>query len=359
MSTVWCLKGNTHPMQVARLLDSAMEMAEAAGNLFERRREISHDSEGRVLRTIVRQMSVPMRKLCLDDDGALLKGVIADPVFHALRREDKKSQRMHVHWQTPRKEWVLTFENGRKQSVIVPDAQHEIEIGPLCGVELFEEGWCRMSSPFDTSSTALTMDNWLRRKVLQVNSVEYTISDALKLVADFEGAHSTDFHVSFVAVGVNPEDIDKARGMKYRLAQSVLFGCLSYIQLFTMFSGLYILSKLSQLFVHSGGSISGSDARGVMERIDRIPQDFSLKGQAMTNCHELVVIGKSDAGATAGVSQLIVYGGGRNKCGDPSILTRGPNYLRLTQQPRFSQNRWPNVGGKSALMQSDISETDE
>ena len=44
------------------------------------------DTEGgwRVFQAVVRQISVPLWKLCLDDEGALLKKTIANPTFHPL-----------------------------------------------------------------------------------------------------------------------------------------------------------------------------------------------------------------------------------------------------------------------------------
>ena len=44
---------------------------------------------------------------------------------------------------------------------------------------------------------------------MQVNSIGFTVRDALKLVADFEGAHTNDELPAFVGVGVKPDDFDK------------------------------------------------------------------------------------------------------------------------------------------------------
>ena len=85
------------------------------------------------------------------------------------------------------------------------------------------------------------MDTWLATKILQVNSIGYTVRDALKLVADFEGAHINDELPAFVAVGVKPDDVDKGASKRYRMANCVYFGCLSYIHLVVIYSGLYTL----------------------------------------------------------------------------------------------------------------------
>ena len=61
--------------------------------------------------------------------------------------------------------------------------------------------------------------------MLQINSVGYTVEDALRPVALHEGAHTSE-SFPVVAVGVNPEDFDKGRKIKFRWVNSVCFGCL-------------------------------------------------------------------------------------------------------------------------------------
>ena len=85
-------------------------------------------------------------------------------------------------------------------------------------------------------------DAWLKAKALQVNSVSYTVKDALRLVADYEGAHTNELP-ALLAVGVNPEDFDKGRNMKYRLVNSVYFGCLSYVHVVVLYTALYLTRK--------------------------------------------------------------------------------------------------------------------
>ena len=290
----WLLNDRSHPMTVDTLVDCVMEIASAARNLTERKELFDTDGGWRLVQGIVRQMSVPLRKLCIDDDGSLLKRIIVNPSFPPLGGAKGRYRQATISWKTPRREWTLGYENGNKENVVVPEAEHDIEVGRLYGVTFLEEGWCLIRSPFDLTPEPIELDNWLEMKALQVNSVTYTVKDAVKLVADYEGAHTNDLP-AFFAVGVNPEDIDKGRNMKYRLANAVYFGCLSYVQIVALFMGLYILRKMQELLVANGGYLNGVDANIFDKLIQGLNTDFSFRARLVLHCHEMIVTGKSNA----------------------------------------------------------------
>ena len=72
----WQLHPKVHPMTVGTLLDCVMDLGT-------RDKKSLFDTEGgwRVLQAVVRQISVPLRKLLLDDEGALIKRTISNPAF--------------------------------------------------------------------------------------------------------------------------------------------------------------------------------------------------------------------------------------------------------------------------------------
>ena len=109
-----------------------------------------------------------------------------------------------MSWRSERQEWVLGDASGKKQQVVVPETKHEIEIGRLYGVDFLDDGWCAIHSPFDLTARPIPLDAWLDAKALQVNSVGYTVRDALKIVADYEGAHTNELP-ALLAIAVNPD----------------------------------------------------------------------------------------------------------------------------------------------------------
>ena len=292
----WQLKSQLHPMTVSTLLDCVTELGAATQGLFDKRPLFETDGGARILQSIVRQMSVPVRKLCLDDDGALLKKVIANPSFHPLGGNKARYRRASMSWRTQRQEFELGYANGKREAVVVPETDHAIEIGRLYGVDYAEDGWCTIHSPFHLSAAPIPFDTALDAKILQVNSVSYTVRDALSLVVDYEGAHTNE-KPAFVSVGVNPDDFDRGRNMKYRLINCVYFGCLSYAHIVVMYSALYIIRRMQRLLAQRAAVERFPEVHvpSVAALIEHIPTDVSFRARIVNATHEMIVVGKSNA----------------------------------------------------------------
>ena len=80
----WQLHPSVHPMTMGTLLDCVTELGSATQGLIDKGVLFNVDGGARVFQSVVRQISVPLRKLCLDGDGALLKNVVANPFFNPL-----------------------------------------------------------------------------------------------------------------------------------------------------------------------------------------------------------------------------------------------------------------------------------
>ena len=279
-------------MTVGTFLDSVMDLGSAAEGLLDKKSLFDTDGGWRVFQSVVRQISIPLRKLCLDDEGALLKKTIASPAFHPLGGRKGRYSRAKLSWRSERREMIFADADGKRETVVVPETEHEIEIGRLYGVDFVEDGWCAIHSPFDCTAHPVPLDAWLNAKALQVNSVSYTIKDSLRLVADYEGAHANELP-AWVAAGVNPEDIDKGRNMKYRLVNSVYFGCLSYVQVVALFTALYINGRVQHLLAKSANLLAGVDTTLVERSIRHIRADLVLRARIVNATHEMVVVGKS------------------------------------------------------------------
>ena len=278
------------------LLDCVAELGTAAQGLFEKRGLFGGDGGWRILRAIVRQMSVPLRKLCLDDDGALLKNVVADPTFHPLGGVKGKYRGVEVSWRTDRQEWTLGYVDGTRETVVVPETEHAIELGRLYGVDFLEEvPWCHVHEPFDVSAPRIAMDEWLSLNAAQVNSVGYTVRDVLRIVANYEGAHTNELF-PVVAVGADPESIDRGWNMKYRLINCVHFGCLSYAQVLVMYAGLYVIREMQHLLaeVEHTGRLAELQASTVARIIGQVRTDLAGRAKIINATNELILVGVSN-----------------------------------------------------------------
>ena len=289
----WQLHPNVHPMTVDTLLDCVMDLGSASEGLLDKESILHTDGGWRMVQAVVRRISVPLRKLVIDDEGALLKTAIESPAFPPLGGKKGRYRHLTLSWRSERRECVLGDADGNRETVIVPETKHEIEIGRLYGVDFLEDKWCVIHSPFDRVACSIPMDAWLDAQVLQVNSVSYTVKDALRLVADYEGAHTNELP-AFVAAGVNPEDFDKGRSMKYRLVNSVYFGCLSYPHVVVLYTALYLTERMRQLLATSAGALAGAHASMAERSIRHIRTDLVLRAQIVNATHELIVVGTSN-----------------------------------------------------------------
>ena len=280
-------------MTVGTLLDAVTDLGSATEGLLNKKSLFDTDGSWRVLQAVIRQISIPLRKLCLDGEGALLKKTIASPTFHPLGGQKGRYRRATISWRSERREYVFGYADGKKETVIIPETKHEIEIGRLYGIDFLEDGWCAIHSPFDLMSRPVPLDAWLDAKALQVNSVSYTIRDALRLVADYEGAHTNELPAC-IAVGVNPEDIDRGRNMKYRLVNSVYFGCLSYVHVVALYTALYLTGQMQQLFTKSANTLAGVDASVVERSIRHTRANLVYRARVVNATHEMIVVGKSN-----------------------------------------------------------------
>ena len=257
-------------------------------------KSLLHTDRGwRVVQEVVRRISVPLRKLLLDDEGALLKKAIDSSVFPPLGGKKGRYRRATMAWRTERRECVLRDANRKRETVVVPETKHEIEIGRLYGVDFLEDGWCAIHSPFDLMARPVPMDAWLGAQALQVNFVSYTVKDALGLVADYEGAHANPLP-AWIPFGVNPEDIDRGRNMKFSLVNAVYIGCLSYPHVVALYTALYLTERMRQLLAKSAGTLAGVDASVVERSIREIRTDLVVRAQVINATHELIVVGTSN-----------------------------------------------------------------
>ena len=123
----------------------------------------------------------------------------------------------------------------------------------------------------------------------------YSVRDVLGIVADYEGAHANDL-VAWVAVGVNPENFDRGRNMKYRIINCVRFGCLSYPHILAMYSGLYIIREVQHLLGKAAeyGQLAEMHASAVAKAIAPVRTDLTFRARISNATHEMIVVGTSN-----------------------------------------------------------------
>ena len=205
-------------------------------------------------------------------------------------------------WKVPPIEGQLSFEDGRQEHLTIPEREFQIQLGRLYGIVFLGDDTCAVHSPFDYSAPPINLDAWLNLKALQVNSVAYTISDLLKLVAIAEGAHSPHLIPALIGGGFNPEQVGNGAEMKHRLANAVRFGLFSYPHLIVLFTGLHLIDRVQELLkLHAQRPTSDPippAVRTLQRQTADLQTGFFAKLPIQRNVHEM--IGYDESGPIVG-----------------------------------------------------------
>lgn len=300
-SQPWQFTDPSHPTNFDGLLACMTEIAlayRAMTEFTERGDRLAQEGANEIAQSAVRQMSVSVRKLCIDDQGVNLRRAVDNPTLHTFGGEKGKFREVSIKWTAKRQEWGVDFEDGRHEKIIVPDRTFEIQVGRLYGVVFLGDKVCALHSPFDFAAKPIELEAWLDVRVLQINSVSYTVGDLLKLVANAEGAHLSDALPALIGRGVNPEDIDKGGRMKYSLSNAVRFGFFTYPQVIVFFTGLYLIRRVQEL-VQSLRDEEGKPTNRALNALKlqmaELNANFFAQFPLQRNVHELLIYGKPDA----------------------------------------------------------------
>ncbi len=203
------------------------------------------------LKKAARDMSVAIRKIMLDDGGAVLKRCVT-PRLHLLKKPPKVRKPdvlveniggMSVHYSLG--------ESGPEKIAAAPPYEHKTLVSPLYGLRRLGKNQYRLSQAFDFSQQPTKMSRWLRQKVLQVDNSILTAESVLRLIANKEGAHielneMTRLNAS-TPIGLRLSD---EKDELYRKGNWVSFGGISYLHVFTLHVGVYLLGMMKRMLKH-------------------------------------------------------------------------------------------------------------
>ena len=300
----WSLEDPKHPTKAKALVHCITEISVCFRAMDDLTTDSEPNSRERVFDTAIaaiRLMSVSIRKLLLDGQGASLRRAVGNPTMHPLGGAKGRYRKVTLTWKGPPIEGQLSFEDGRHEQITIPEREFQIQLGRLYGVVFLDDA-CAIHSPFDCSAPPVVFDAWLKLKVLQVNSVAYTINDVLRLVANAEGAHSPDMLPALIGGGWNPEEVGERDEMKHRLASAVRFGPFTYPHLIVLFTGLHLIDQVQELLKplaqHSSSNPVPPLVRALQRQVSGLQTGFFARLPIERNAYEVITYDKS--GPTAG-----------------------------------------------------------
>ena len=238
----WKIRPNVNQQSLYHLLECVMDIAHAIQGLGRRSRDETEEQvfvSTPLMVSTTRRISTSIRKILLDGNGSLLKRCVADPNIHPLSLPDNRPPMSFVR-RFEEQSWKFGWADGRSSDITVPAFDHITVIHPLHGVRHVGGTRFAIYDPFDYGAEPMRFGRWMNTSILEIDGVRFKSEQILRDMSNKEGAHIED-NASFIV----PEDVnvDKDGNTLHRLANSVRFGSLTYLQYFTLFTGLYLANR--------------------------------------------------------------------------------------------------------------------
>ena len=207
-------------------------------------------SQGSVggMRTVGRKVSVELRKL-LFDGTPLVHRVLHRPRFHPLFKSESLAGDVYEN------EFSLQVAPGTRDGPLpqmVATRIWRVVVHPLHGLKFnrTEKKWI-FGPLFDTQAQRMTLEPWLKQRLLRVDGREYSLLDTLKFIANKEAVH-----------------VDIGKEVSARDMERVHFGYTTYPHVVAIMVASYLLEQYRtgcQIEEEKWGSFLGFSDRGVAD----------------------------------------------------------------------------------------------
>ena len=237
-----------------------------------------------------RQISVALRKILLDGNGAMLKRCIQNPEMHPMRVPAENAKTLRATESFKAQEFVLNFSDGSSSTLKIPPHDHVVSVHPLFGVDHDSERKSVLTTPFDFEAKTVKFSKWMNARILQVNGMLFDAKSVLHLMAVKEGAHTSE-RLPMMGPVLPDEDNDA----RYSAIDGIKFGVFSYMQVFALFTGLYLVGRFREAL--APGVLADVDPRAeeMRQLIHVYPRAFPLRMNTSVSIatNPLYVLGKN------------------------------------------------------------------
>ena len=285
--TLWQIRPNVHPITVLTLLECVTEIASALEEFGQIARQ--HTPSGTLMLAKTRQISVALRKILLDGNGALLKRCIDNPEMHPMKASAENAKTLRGTQSFEKQELLIEFADGASSSLKIPAYDHVVSVHPLYGIHHESENRSVLTSPFDTTAKTVKFSKWMNTKLLEVDGMQFDARSIMHLMAVNEGAHTNE---RLPMMGPILPDEDK--NSRYSALNGIKFGVFSYMQFFSFFAGLYVVNRVRETLASVVTTNNDPRAKEMCQVINLYPQDFPSQMYASVSIatNPLIVLGK-------------------------------------------------------------------
>ena len=265
----WKMRQSVHPIPVLALLECLAEIAYALKEFGHIARQ--HTTSGVLLLAKTRQISVALRKTLLDGNGAILKRCIENPEMHPVKAPAGNAKTLRATQSFKGQKYVLTFADGSSSTLNIPAHDHLVSVHPLFGINHESESRSVLTTPFDFAAETVKFSKWMSTKILEINSMQFDTRSVLHLMATKEGAHTNE-RLPMMGPVLPDEDNDA----RYSAIDGIKFGVFSYMQFFSLFTGLYLVVRSREALQPEALASIDPRAKEMCELIHLYPRDFPL-----------------------------------------------------------------------------------
>ena len=238
-----------------------------------------------------RQISVVLRKILLDGNGAMLKRCIENPEMHPTKVPVDNAKTLRATQTFKEQQYVLTYADGSSKTLKIPAYDYIVSVHPLFGINHESESRSVLTTPFDLAAETVKFSKWMNTKILEVNGMQFDTRSVLHLMAVNEGAHTNE-RLPMMGPVLPDEDNDA----RYSAIDGIKFGVFSYMQFFSLLTGLYLVNRSREAL--GPGALANIDPRAeeMCQLIHLYPRDFPLLMNSTVSVatNPLYVLGKND-----------------------------------------------------------------
>ena len=203
------------------------------------------------LNRAARNVSVAVRKLMFDGNGYLFKECV-EPLLHPLKDPKKRPRKglradvlveriggMSIDYTLGESEEHRTYD--------APAYEHRTVVNPLYGLRRIGKEQYQLDDPFDLSRQPIKYGQWMNIKVLQVGDAVLSAERILQLLANYEGAHVESNQMTRLNAS-SPVDmkLPDRKDELYRKGTWITFGGVSYLHIFTLLVGIYLVNMMKE-----------------------------------------------------------------------------------------------------------------
>ena len=251
-------------------------LSDIARELSQFYEDLRNRSSETILTGHVRQMSVSLRSVLLNNKNLLLNRIFENEWIPAWRNPKRGTVTTEAVDVSPYEELTYSLtDTGERRTLRVPGYKHGFAMHTLLGIEKCDEDRYAIVGNREIwkIENPVTLKEWVRHDILEVDGLVYDLAGCIKCVADKEGAH-IDKVVDSDGIYTGSQNHTRAAYTDddaYLLSRMVKFGPFTYPHVIVIAVSRYLVE------------MAGETIRKRRQGVESILRQFTLKQESVSS----------------------------------------------------------------------------